>query len=66
MDASLLIAEAHGKAIRLIAAKTGKHFECASQVARLLWREHVLTTRSIARRLDQLATAYAICRHITS
>ena len=65
MDAASLVAATHGAAIRLIADARGSHFEGASQAARVLKRDRILTANT-AKKLDQLAVAFAITRHITS
>ena len=65
MDAASLVAATHGAANRLIADARGAHFEGASQAARVLKRDRILPA-SAAKKLDQLAVAFAITRHITS
>ena len=58
-----LVTETHGEAMRMIASLVGQHFEGGNQAARVLKREKKISPAT-SRRLDCLAIAYSLVRHI--
>ena len=61
MDATALVAEAHGRALRLVAFARGRHFvglASASRACRFL-------PNKLQKKLVALDSAFAVTRHIT-
>ena len=64
-DAACLVAEVHGRLVRLVASATGQHFQGLRAASSSLRRNGLITNR-LARQLTRLDDAFAVIRHITS
>ena len=64
LDATALILQAHGEALRLIADSTGQHFQGLAQASRTLRKQGLPS--NVARKLQHLDAAASLARHITS
>eukprot|EP00975_Prorocentrum_lima_P006140 1326715-Prorocentrum_lima.AAC.1 len=65
MDASALIQELHGQALRAIANGLGQHFHGLAQAARAAKR-HGYLDNVMLKRLLQVDFAFNLVRHITT
>ena len=61
----LLVLQLHGHLLRLIASRSGSHFQGLSQAARCL-RQSGQISPNLGKKLQQVDAAYNLIRHITS
>ena len=60
-----LVADTHGRALRLIAEVQGEHFQGLEQAARVLGRRGACTSR-LCKQLRLIGHAFQLTRHITA
>ena len=65
MDSGALVADLHGRVLRLISLELGVHFEGLRSAAAICRRRRLLSSQAV-KRLERLDHAFALTRHITA